>query len=98
MVVFRLDTEYDSRQIRLSISGEISAEGIEMIEARCDQALRDGNTVEVVLLAVTAIDDAGAALLRRLSAKGVGLSANGLYNSHLVESIRHAANATHDRF
>jgi hypothetical protein len=87
-VVFRLDQQNDEQRTRLSIAGSISAECADLLETSCEQALREGRAVDLVLKDVTTIDDAGYTLLYRLARLGVRLSANGLYHSFVVESIR----------
>ena len=86
-VVFRLDKENDKQRTRFSIAGSLSAECADLLENSCEQALLEGRTVDLVLNDVTTIDEAGYALLHRLAGRGVCLSANGLYNSYLTESI-----------
>ena len=86
--MFRVDKEIGKQRIRLLIVGEISAECIDLIESSCDQSLKGGKGVDLVLHAVTTIDEAGHALLHRLAARGVHLSANGVYYSYLVDTIR----------
>ncbi len=86
--MFRVDEESDKQRTQLSIAGCVSAECAALLESSCDQALREGRAVDLFLKDVTTIDEDGYALLHRLSRKGVRLSANGLYHSYLVESIR----------
>jgi hypothetical protein len=89
--VFRIDKELGQQRTRLTISGEISSACIELLETCCEQALKDGKAVHLVLDA-RAIDDSGQALLRRLAAKGVRIFAKGIYHSYVVDTIRRAAN------
>jgi len=88
--VIRIQTEVGKGRTRLLISGEISSGCVELIEACCDQAIRDGKAVDLVL-DVTTIDERGRALLRRLAAKRVCVVAKGVYHSYLVDTIRRAA-------
>jgi hypothetical protein len=92
--VFRIDRENDELRTRLSVAGSISAECVDLLESYCEQALKDGKTVDFVLTDVTTIDDAGHALLYRLTKRGVRLSARGLYHAYLIESIRQRADAS----
>ena len=85
--VFRVDKELGEQRTRLTVSGEISSACIEVLETCCEQAIRDGKAVHLVL-DVTTIDESGRALLRRLAAEGVRLSAKGIYHSYLVDTIR----------
>lgn len=93
MFVIRIQTEVGKERTRLIISSEISSACVELIEACCDQAIRDGKAVDLVL-DVTTIDESGGALLRRLAAKGVCLVTKGVYHSYLVDTIRRAV--SHD--
>jgi hypothetical protein len=85
--VFRVDKEFGEQRTRLTVSGEFSSACIEVLEMSYEQAIRDGKAVHLIL-DVTTIDDSGRALLRSLAAKGVHLSAKGIYHSYLVTAIR----------
>jgi hypothetical protein len=87
--VFRVDKEFGEQRTRLTVSGEISSACIDVLETCCEQAIRDCKAVHLVL-DITTIDGSGRALLRRLAAKGVRLSAKGIYHSYLVDTIRRA--------
>lgn len=91
--VFRLDKQLDDERTRLTISGNVSAECIDLLETCCEQAIRDGKPVDLILRDVTTIDETGHALLRRLAAQGVCLYATGVYHSYLVEAIRRTVSA-----
>lgn len=86
--VFRLDRELGERRTRLMFDGEVSTESVESLERCCDEALRDGRPVDLILRDITGVDEAGQALLRRLAAKGVCLFASGVYVSYLLDKIR----------
>ena len=68
--------------------GELSMECIESLEGCCEEALKNGKPVDLILRDITGVDEAGQALLRRLAARGVCLSANGVYVSYLLDNIR----------
>jgi hypothetical protein len=91
--VFRVDKEFGEQRTRLTVSGEISSACVDVLETCCEQAIRDGKAVHLVL-DVTTIDESGRALLRRLAAKGVRMFAKGIYHSYLVDTIRRAV--SHD--
>jgi hypothetical protein len=91
--VFRVDKEFGEQRTRLTVSGEISSACVDVLETCCARAIRDGKAVHLVL-DVTAIDESGRALLRRLAAKGVRMFAKGIYHSYLVDTIRRAV--SHD--
>jgi hypothetical protein len=88
--VFRVDKDFGEQRTRLTVAGEISSACIEVLETCCEQAIRDGKAVHLVL-DITTIDASGRALLRHLAAKGVRMFAKGIYHSHLVDTIRRAA-------
>jgi hypothetical protein len=91
--VFRVDKEFGEQRTRLTVSGEISSACIDVLETCCEQAIRDGKAVHLVL-DITTIDESGRALLRRLASKGVRMFAKGIYHSYLVDTIRRAV--SHD--
>jgi hypothetical protein len=94
--VFRVDKEFGEQRTRLTVSGEISSACVEVMETCCDQAIKDGKAVHLVL-DVTTIDESGRALLRRLAAKGVRMFAKGIYHSYLVDTIRRAVSRDLER-
>ena len=91
--MFRLDKELGDLRTRLTFDGEISTECIESLERCCEEALRDGKSIDLVLRDITGVDAAGQALLRRLAKRGVWLFGNGVYVSYLLENIRSNAGA-----
>ena len=91
--VFRVDKEFGEQRTRLTVSGEISSACIEVLETCCEQAIKDGKAVHLVL-DITTIDESGRALLRHLASKGVRMFAKGIYHSYLVDTIRRAV--SHD--
>ncbi len=95
-VVFRLDKDFGHERTRLTLDGEISTECIEPVETCCEEAMGAGKPVDLVLRDVTAVDEAGRALLRRLAETGVRLCGNGVYTSYLVESASAEPATTED--
>ena len=91
--VFRVDKEFGEQRTHLTVSGKISLACIEVLETCCEQAIRDGKAVHLVL-DITTIDESGRALLRHLASKGVRMFAKGIYHSYLVDTIRRAV--SHD--
>jgi hypothetical protein len=91
--VFRVEKELGEQRTRLTVSGEISSACIDVLEICCEQAIRDGKAVHLVL-DVTTINESGRAFLRRLAAKGVRMFAKGIYHSYLVDTICRAV--SHD--
>jgi hypothetical protein len=69
----------------------LSGEGIEPVETCCIQALSKGKPVRLHLRDVCAIDERGRTMLRHLAAEGVGLTANGIYSSYIIDDIQSAS-------
>jgi ABC-type transporter Mla MlaB component len=86
--VFRLDKELAEGRTRLTFDGELSTECIESLERCCEEALKDGKPLDLILRDITGVDEAGQALLRRLARRGVCLFAKGVYVSYLLDTIR----------
>jgi len=63
------------------------------VEARCDEAISQKRPVHLLLRDVPTISEWGRMLLSRLAAKGVELSASGVYNRYIVGEIRSEAGA-----
>lgn len=76
---------------RITVDGRLSGEGVEPVETCCIQALATGKPVQLFLRDVAIIDERGRTLLRNLAAKGVSLSASGIYSSFIVAGIQSAA-------
>ena len=70
----------------VTIDGQLSADCITVVETCCSEAASDGKSVHLHLRDITAVDEAGKDLLRRLLANGVCLVASGVYTSYLVQS------------
>jgi hypothetical protein len=79
-------TEERSRTT-ITIDGQLSGDSISLVETCCTQAGTIGKPVQLFLRDVTSVDRAGQTLLSRLAAKGVKLSASGVYTSYLVQSL-----------
>lgn len=88
--MFRLSREETRRRSVLTVDGQLSGEGLDLIERCCDEEMAQGRPVDLCLRDVTALDPAGRALLSRLAARGVHLIGRGLYTSFVVESVRSA--------
>jgi hypothetical protein len=92
MTIFRLSQTTDPLGTTIvNIDGELVGEYVPATENCCSQALSLGTPVSVFLRDVTTIDESGRNMLRRLVRKGVRLLASGVYTSHLVETLKHAA-------
>ncbi|PWT96701.1 MAG: hypothetical protein C5B51_32760 [Terriglobia bacterium] len=75
----------------VTIEGQLTAESIAIVETCCHQAKSHGNPVELFLRDISAVDQAGEMLLRRLAGKGIRLVARGVYTSYLVQSLTSAS-------
>ncbi len=81
-----MKTEECSRTT-ITIDGQLSGDSIGLVETCCRQAATNGRPVQLFLRDVTSVDRAGQTLLSRLAAKGIQLSASGVYTSYLVQSL-----------
>ena len=77
----------EASRTTVTVDGEISMESVCVVEACCQQAESEGKRVLVFLRDVTTVDQAGRMLLGRLSARGVRLTAAGLYTSYVVQTL-----------
>jgi hypothetical protein len=74
----------------VTIDGQLSSDSIAIVETCCNQARSTGNPVQLFLRDISAVDQAGEMLLRRLAARGISLVARGVYTSYLVQSLTSA--------
>jgi len=88
MAIFRVSQTRNRSGTVLNIDGQLAGDSVRVIEECCSQALAAGGPVCLFLRDVSAIDDAGHALLRRLAGQGVRLQASGVYTSHLIKTLR----------
>ena len=85
--MIRLTKTEESSRTTITLDGQLSGDTISLVESCCAQAGTAGKPVQLYLRDVTSVDHAGHTLLTRLAAKGVQLSASGIYTSYLVESL-----------
>lgn len=83
----------EPESITITIDGKLFDEGVEPVETSCIQALSEGKPVRLFLRDVSAIDERGRSMLRRLAAKGINLSAKGIYSAYLVREIQTAGDS-----
>ncbi len=76
----------------VTIDGQLATDSIAIVETCCNQAKSNGNPVQLFLRDISAVDQAGEMLLRRLAGKGIRLAARGVYTSYLVQSLTSASN------
>jgi len=88
--MLRIMTADEPASTMITVDGMLSGEGIEPVRNCCVQALSNGKPVRLHLRDVSAIDERGRNLLRRLAEEGVDVTANGVYSAYVVEEIRSA--------
>lgn len=86
--MIRVLTTNEPRAVTITIDGQLVAENVDAVETCIHQAIEQQRPVHLFLRDVSDIDALGRALLSRAAAKGVELSASGVYNSYLVGEIR----------
>lgn len=72
----------------VSVDGQLVRESVAVVEECCIREISAGRPVRLLLRNLTSIDQAGRALLGRLSDKGVRLLAEGVYTTYLVEMLQ----------
>jgi len=91
--MIRIFTTNDSRGLTITIDGELAGDDVKAVERWCVDAIRGRGSVRLFLREVSRIDEAGRMLLSRLAAKGIELSASGVYTSYIVGEIQGPAGA-----
>ena len=76
----------------VTVDGQLANDSIAIVETCCTQAKSNGNAVQLFLRDISAVDQAGERLLRRLAAKGIRLVAKGVYTQYLVQSLTSPSN------
>lgn len=89
--MIRIMTATKCNRTTITVDGHVIAEYVETIDTVVRQAIGRGGLVHLFLRDVSAIDGSGRALLSRLAAKGVKLSAKGVYCSYVVAEIARSA-------
>jgi len=72
----------------ITIDGQLIGEYVAEVESSIRESMEQSNEVHLFLRNVSYIDAMGHALLSRLAAEGVDLSATGLYSSHVVTQVQ----------
>jgi hypothetical protein len=85
--MIRITAIKEATQTTVTVDGELSREHVSAVETSCREAQSNGKPVQLFLRDVTNVDQAGQTLLRRLAAMGIGLLANGVYTSYLVQEL-----------
>ena len=86
--MIRIQTADHPGGTTIAIDGQLIGEYIAEVEESIRKSLEQYNDVHLFLRNVSHIDEMGHALLSRLAAQGVQLSASGLYSSHVVIQIQ----------
>jgi ABC-type transporter Mla MlaB component len=91
--MIRIQAAYNRGSITIAIDGQLTAEYVAEVEASIRESMEQYKDVHLFLRNVSHIDETGHALLSRLAAQGVELSATGLYSSHVVTQLQLALNS-----
>jgi hypothetical protein len=83
--------------ITIAIDGQLIGEYVAEVEASIRKSMEQCKDVHLFLRNVSHIDETGRALLSRLAALGVELSAAGLYSSHVVTQLQLALSSRQSR-
>src|ERR1700722_7443258 len=95
--MIRIQAAYNPGCITVAIDGELTAEYVAEVEASIRESMEQSNDVHLFLRNVSHIDEMGQALLSRLAAEGVDLTATGLYSSHVVTQVQLALSSRQRR-
>jgi hypothetical protein len=89
--MMRMITAREAKAITITVGGRLEGEYVEALDTSVKQVIAQGRPVSLFLRDVSSIDDSARELLGRLAAKGVHLSAAGVYNSYIVAQISASA-------
>ena len=95
--MIRIQIAHNPGGIAIAIDGQLAGEYVEEVEASVRRAAEPHKDMHLFLRDVSHIDETGRALLSRLAAQGVELSAAGLYSSYVVSEIQRAVNSRQSR-
>ena len=82
----QVNKEEENTRTVVTVDGQISVDCIQLLEARCHQAMAAARPVCLVLRDVLIVD-----LLKRLAERGVAVTAHGIYTSYIVPALQLAA-------
>jgi len=85
--MIRILTENGPAAITITVDGRMVGDNADAVEACTDHAISQDRPVRLYLRDVSNIDERGRSLLCKLAAKGVQLSASGVYSSFVVTDI-----------
>jgi hypothetical protein len=86
--MIRIQADNNPVGITIAIDGQLIGEYVAEVEDSIRKSREQCKDVHLFLRNVSNIDEKGHALLSRLAAQGVELSATGLYSSHVVSQLR----------
>ena len=89
--MIRIMTATEPNGTSITVDGDVAGECADVIEAFVKQPGLKRGRLHLHLRDVTSLDDRGRALLRRLAAQGVRLTAEGVYCSYVVAEISRPA-------
>jgi hypothetical protein len=95
--MIRIQTADNPGGTTIAIDGQLIGEYVAEIEESIRKSLEQYKGVHLFLRSVSHIDEMGHALLSRLAAQGVQLSATGLYSSHVVAEVQQALSSRASR-
>src|ERR1700683_428844 len=97
--MIRIQAANNPGGITIAIDGQLVGEYVEEVEASIQKAASEQRkNVHLFLRDVYHIDETGHALLSRLAAQGVELSAAGLYSSYVINQIQRALRGGESRW
>jgi hypothetical protein len=86
--MIRIQTANNPGGITIAIDGQLAGEFVGEVDASIQKAIEQHKHAHLFLRDVSYIDETGHALLSRLAAQGVKLSASGVYSSYVVSRIQ----------
>jgi len=86
--MIRVQAASNGGSITMVIDGQLIGEYVAEVEASIRTSMEQCKEVHLFLRNVSHIDEKGLALLSRLAALGVELSAAGVYSSHIVAQLQ----------
>jgi ABC-type transporter Mla MlaB component len=95
--MIRIQAAYETGSVTIAIDGQLVAEYVAEVEASIRESMEQYKDVHLFLRNVSHIDEMGHALLSRLAAQRVELSAVGLYSSHVITQIQLALSSRQSR-
>jgi hypothetical protein len=85
--MIRVLTTSEPNAITITVDGHLVGDYIDAVETNVHHACGQRRPVHLYLRDVSLIDQLGRALLSRLAARGVRLSASGIYSAYVVEEV-----------